>query len=138
MSLTLSTLARNQAGNAIVDLFDAGSNNPNGYLELRSGVRPANPQAAATGTLLATLAFSNPAYTSFTNGQAQANPIAADESVAATGVCTWFRIYDCDSNGVIDGSVTITSGGGDIEFDSVNFIQGGTVRLSSLTIVMPE
>lgn len=138
MSLTLSTLIRNDMGDTAVDAIDRGTSNPNGYAEFRTTTKPANPQTAAPGTLLATVRFSNPAYGTFSNGRAVANPIASDENVAASGVCGWFRVYDCDGTPLWDGEVTITGGGGDIEFDNINFIQGGTVHLTELDAVMPE
>lgn len=138
MTVNINTQARNDAGDAIVDLLDAGSTNPNAVIEFRTGAKPASPQAVATGTLLATNNFSNPAFGNFSNGQALANPIADDTDVDATGVCGWFRIYDRDNGAVIDGDVTVTGGGGDIEFDNVDFIKGGTVTITSLQAVMPQ
>ncbi len=138
MSLTLATVIRNKAGDAIVDTIDVGTLNPNGYIEFRTGTKPVNPQTAALGVLLATLHFSNPAYGSFSNGQALANPITPDENVAASGVCGWFRVFDCDGTPLFDGGVTVIGGGGDIEFDNINFIQGGTVNLTQLDAIYPE
>jgi len=138
MTVNISTQARNDAGDAIVDLIDVGSTNPNGLIEFRTGSKPASPQVAATGTLLATNNFSNPAFGNFSNGQAFANSIADDTNVDATGVCGWFRIYDRDNGAVIDGDVTATGGGGDIEFDNINFIKGGTVTITNLQAVMPQ
>lgn len=138
MTVNINTQARNDAGDAIVDLLDAGSTNPNAVIEFRTGAKPASPQAVATGTLLATNNFSLPAFGNFSNGQALANPIADDTDVDATGVCGWFRIYDRDNGAVIDGDVTVTGGGGDIEFDNIDFIKGGTVTITSLQAVMPQ
>jgi len=135
----ISTQARNDAGNAIVDLIDQGSSNPNGYLEIRSGTKPANPQTGVGATvLLATINFSLPAFGNFSNGVSLANTISDDTNVNDTGVATWFRIYNRDNVAIIDGDITVTGGGGDIEFDNVNFITGGVVVITSLTGVMPE
>jgi hypothetical protein len=138
MAVNISTLARNNAGDVIVDLIDTGSTNPNGVLEIRTGDIPSNPQQVASGTLLATLNFSDPAFGTFSNGSTLANPIADDTDVDETGVAGWFRIYDRDNNAVIDGIVTVTGGGGDIEFDDINFIKGGTVSITQLQAVMPQ
>lgn len=133
----ISTQARNDAGDAIVDLIDAGSANPNGFLEIRTGSMPSSPQDPATGTLLATHSFSNPAFGNFSNGTTLANAIADDTDVDETGDAGWFRIYDRDSNAVIDGTITVTGGGGDIEFNNVNFIKGGISQITSLRATMP-
>lgn len=138
MTVNINTQARNDAGDAIVDLIDAGSANPNGYMEIRTDTKPSSPQVAAVGTLLATLAFSNPAFGNFTNGTAVANAIADDTNVDANGTASWFRIYDRDGNAVMDGDITLTGGGGDITFDNINFIAGGTVTITSLTATMPQ
>jgi len=138
MTVNISTVARNNAGASITGLIDGGSLNPNGYIEIRTGAKPANPQTAATGTLLATLPCSNPAFGSFSNGQSLANPISNDSNVDDTGVAGWFRVYDRDGTAVFDGDVTATGGGGDIEFDNINFVVGGTAVILSLTAIMPQ
>ena len=138
MAVNISTQARNDAGDAIVDLIDIGSANPNGYIEIRTGAIPASPQTAATGTLLATLSFSLPAFGNFNNGTTTSNPISEDTSVDATGVAGYFRFYDRDGNAVLDGEISITGGGGDLQFDNVNFIIGGVVSISSITVTMPQ
>jgi hypothetical protein len=138
MSVKIATLTRNNAGNAIVDLLDIGTANPNGYIELRTGAKPTSPQVAATGTLLGTGQFSKPAYGAFVNGTAIANPITTDDSLVASGICGWFRMYNCDGQAIMDGDVTITGGGGDLEFDTIDFVQGGNVVISELDAVMPE
>lgn len=135
--MNISTAARNNAGKAITDLINGGSLNPNGYIQIRTGSKPASPQAAETGTLLATLPFSNPAFGSYTTGSAIANPIGNDPNVAATGIAGWFRIYDRDGNAIMDGDVTVVGGGGDLQMDDVNFIQGGTIVIDQLTATMP-
>jgi hypothetical protein len=138
MTINISTLARNDAGDAIVGLVDAGSNQPSGYLEIRTGSPPSSPQVAATGTLLATLRLSLPAFAVFNNGQASANPIAPDVDIATTGMAGWFRIYNRDNVPVIDGIITATGGGGDIEFDNINFVKGGTAAIATLVANMPS
>lgn len=138
MTVSISTQARNDGGDAIVDLIDLGSTNPNGYLEIRTSSKPASPQVAATGILLATHNLSDPAFGNFTNGVANANSITDDTNVAATGVASWFRIYDKDGNAIIDGEITVTGGGGDLEFTSVNFVTGGISSITSLTATMPQ
>jgi len=138
MTVNISTTARNDAGDAIVDLIDGGTINPNGYMEIRTGPKPASPQVAATGTLLATLNFSNPAWASFSNGTAFANAIASDTSADASGLAQWFRFYNRDGTAVLDGDITTTGGDGDITFDVVNFILGGVVAITSLQAIMPQ
>ena len=60
MALSLATAARNAMCDALVDLLDAGA--AAAKIEIRSGTRPANPNTAATGTLLATVTLIDPAF----------------------------------------------------------------------------
>lgn len=138
MTVNISTQARNDAGDAIVDLIDQGSTNPNGYMEIRTGTKPTTPQGVVVGTHLATMNFSLPAFGNFNNGVSLANSIADDTSVDETGVASWFRIYDRDGTAIMDGDITETGGGGDIEFDNINFIKGGVVAITTLTATMPQ
>ena len=62
MAVKISTAARNDACNAVVDRIDNGSTNSAGHIEIRTAPRPDTPQTAVSGTLLATLNFSNPAF----------------------------------------------------------------------------
>lgn len=138
MSLTLSTAVRNTIGDAAVGLIDQGTDNPNGRIEFWTTSKPANPQTPASGVLLSTLQFSNPAYPAFVNGSAAVNTIESDLSIAASGTCGWFRVYDCDGTPLWDGKVTVTGGDGDIQFDTVNFVQGGIINLTTLDANVPE
>ena len=94
MALRLAATARNAACDAIVDLIDAGAGA--GTLVIRTGTQPANPQTAATGTTLATLTFSDPAFGNSAAGVATANAITSDTNVDATGTAGWARVYDSD------------------------------------------
>jgi len=57
--------------------------------------------------------------------------VAADN----TGTAQYFRVYD---SGVttcsIQGTVTASGGGGDLQFDTTSFIAGGTVTVTGFTI----
>jgi hypothetical protein len=136
MSISLSMAARNAAGDAVVTSINNGSALPNGYIEIRDGLRPAGPQSTATGKLLAKLQLSNPAFRNFSNGSSQANPVANDSEIDNTGIASWFRIFNRNSVAVIDGDVTVTGGGGDIQFDNINFTAGGIVSISAIIIRM--
>ena len=138
MTVNICTQARNGAGDYIVDLIDVGAAVSSGYIEIRDGAKPASPQAPATGNLLSKLILSYPAFRAFASGQAFSNAITDDTNVAKSGVASWFRIYSKGQTAVMDGDVTETGGGGDIEFDNVHFVKGGTVSITSLLAVMPQ
>ena len=48
-----------------------------------------------------------------------------------------FDMRDSDDNTEIEGSVTATGGGGDIELSSVAISNGDTVSITSLTMSLP-
>lgn len=135
MATRIATSARNAAADAVVDLLDAGSGA--GYIEIRTGTQPATPATTASGTLLATLTLSDPAFGAASSGTATASAITGDSSADATGTAGWFRAYDSTSAAVIDGSVTATGGGGDMTLSSTSIVAGGTVDITSWTVTMP-
>ncbi len=126
------------ANDAIVDLLDVGTTNPNARILLYTGSKPAGPDAGIGGaTLLATLNMSNPAFGASSdqapNARATASAIADDVAADATGTCTWFRVTDRANLPVIDGDVTATSGGGDLELNTVAIVSGALVSITAFT-----
>jgi len=123
---------------ALVDLLDAGS--AAGYIEIRTGSQPATVETAASGTLLATLPLSDPAFGSAADddpgGTATAGSITDDSSADATGTAGWFRAYDSDGTAIIDG--TAGTSGTDLILDSASITSGQTVKINSWTITVPE
>lgn len=121
---TLETAARNAACDAVVDLIDAGAGAGTLVFETSGDVE------------VATLTFSDPAFGNAAAGVATANSITSDTD-ATGGTVAQASLYDSDSNKVCELTVTVTSGGGDIELSSLTIGSGDTVSLSSLTITMP-
>jgi hypothetical protein len=139
MAVNISMVARNTACKAILELINEGTAQPNGYIQIRSGTIPPSPLAAPSdGLLLATLPLSLPAFGDPVNGVATANSIAPDTSVDNTGRATWFRIYNRDNGAIMDGAISAIGGGGDIEFDFIDFIKNGVAQITSLTATMPQ
>lgn len=135
MATRISVAARSAAADAVVDLLDGGAGA--GTLEIRTGAQPATPATAASGTLLATLTLSDPAFGAASSGVATASAITDDTSADATGTAGWFRAKDSSGNAVIDGDITGTGGGGNMELDSTSIVSGGLVEVTSWTITMP-
>ena len=130
---TISTAARNAAADGVVGLLDGGAGA--GYIEVRDGTQPATPNDAATGTLLATLTLSDPAFGAAATGTATANAITDDTSADASGTATWFRGYDSTGVAVIDGSAGTS--GTDLILDDAAIVAGGVVAINSWTVTMP-
>jgi hypothetical protein len=124
MAITHPTTVRNTIVDAIVDLIDAGAG---------AGTLVFLTAASAE---VATLTFSDPAYGAAASGTAQENTIT-DDTNATGGTITKFEARDSDSNVVFQGTVTVTSGGGDIELTSVDIGAGDTVSVSDLSYTGP-
>lgn len=131
----LSNAAASAAADAVVDLIDAGSGA--GTIKIYDGTIPTNANTAiGSQVLLATLTFSDPAFGSASNGVATANSITSDSSADATGTAAWARIADSNGNTVMD--VTVGTSGEDINFNTVSFVSGATIAISSLTYTQPR
>ena len=124
--MTLAAITRNAMCNAIVDLLDAGK------IEIYTGTAP-NADAAATGTLLATLDFSNPAFGNAATGQATANAITQDATPTVAGTAGYARADASGGATIIqwqipqDGSFS----------PSDTFCAGSEVSITSLTVSVP-
>jgi hypothetical protein len=140
MSITYSFITCNAILTRIIELIDAGSVRPNAYMEIFTAPRPNTADdPVTTQTKLATLQLGNPSFNSPQNGVAIAKAIAADTAAAASGPAAWFRIYNLNGVAVCDGLVTDTSTGtGNIVFDSVDVVSGGTVGITNLTLNAPR
>lgn len=136
MATRIPTAAQNAAVKAITDRLDAGPGPA--YVEIRTGAQPSTANTAATGTVLAVLTCSDPAFGAPSAGTATAGAIVGDSSADASGTAGWFRAYDSTGATVIDGSITASGGGGDMVLASTAIVAGGTVSASSWTITMPS
>jgi len=127
MALGFATTLRTARASQIVAAIDAGAGA--GKLRLYNGTRPAT--GGAVTTLLAELTFSDPCGT-VTSGVLTFSDIASDASADNTGTATWFRIVDSTGAFVLDGTITVTGGGGDITMTSTSIQAGVTVDATSL------
>jgi len=136
MATRLSTAARNAASNAVAGLIDADVGA--GALVIRTGAQPASAEDPATGTILATFAFADPATTAAVVGVStfDTTPVLTTTGVA-TGTAGWFRITDNSGDTVMDGSVTATGGGGELELNTTSITTGVTVEITAGTLTTP-
>ena len=131
--MKVADVQRNAMCAALVSAIDAGT--PPGRLEIRTGSAPTNTTDADSGTLLATLLFSATAFAAPGAGIAVANAISPDTDVDSNGLAGHFRIKNAAGVVIMQGSVG--TGSGDINFNSVNFVQHGTCAIVSLTATVP-
>jgi hypothetical protein len=130
MAIQLDDTTRNDMMDAVLANIDAGVSP--GYIEIRSGTRPANVNTAATGTVLATLTLTDPAGT--VTGDTLTFDADPDISAvaAATGTASWARVYDSAANARVDGDVGTT--GTDFIITSTSITSGQTVTLTAGTL----
>lgn len=120
MALTHITSLRNQMADLVVDALDAGAGA--GVMLFRT----------SGNSEVATVTFSDPAFGAAASGIATANAITSDTN-ATGGIIANFQWRDSDANAVLDGTVTVSGGGGDITMSSTTIGAGDTVEVTSLT-----
>ena len=120
MTVTLETVARNAACDAVVDLLDGGT------IEFQT----------AASAEVATLTLGTPAFGAASVGVATANAIGSDTS-ATGGTITKAVFKTSLAAAVFTVTTTITGSGGTIELTSVAIGVGDTVALSSYTHTQP-
>jgi hypothetical protein len=130
MAIRLSTAARNAAADAVVDLIDAGSGA--GTLKIYSGSVGTTANDTPAGTLLATIAWADPAFGAASSGVATATD-PASVNASATGTAGCFLVEDDTGANVFDGTVTATGGGGDLTLSTTSLVSGSPVDITSFT-----
>lgn len=104
-------------------------------LRIRTGAAPANCAAADTGTVLATLNLPSDWMAAASSASKAKSGTWQDASADATGTAAHFRIYNSgDTVCHIQGTVTITSGGGDMEVDNTSFASGQQFTITAFTL----
>lgn len=133
MSFQFSDAARNAAIDAIEASIGASPK-----LEIRSGPLPANAAAADAGSLLVEIQLPLDWLETAATGVKTIKGIwtGAGSAAAAGGTnAGHFRIKD--SSGAtthVQGTITITGGGGDMELDNPNIAQNQSVTVTTFTL----
>lgn len=135
MATRLATATRNAASDAVVDLLDGGS--AGGTIKIYTGSQPTSANDAASGTLLATVTMADPAFGASSTGVATMAGTPLSATAVASGTAGWARFADSAGATVLDGSVTATGGGGQVELTTTTISSGATVQITSGTVTMP-
>lgn len=129
MAIDFSTAVRN----AMLDVIES-TISTSAVLKIRTGAPPGIGEADS-GTVLATMSLPSDWMAAASNGSKALAGTWQDASADASGTAAHFRIYASDGTTQhIEGTVTVTSGGGDIELDSVSITAGQSVTISSFTL----
>lgn len=112
-------------------------------LRHRTGAQPADPDATETGTLLGTNTMADPAFgAAADDGDGTCSLTAAaitdDSSADATGTAAYFRIgaTGTGADDHVDG--TIGTSGADLNMNTVSYVSGSTISITSLVIGMSQ
>lgn len=136
ITAALAAAIDSAATNAATDAFATDDAGPGAgsVLEIRTGSKPATPEATATGTLLATVTVG--AWTGTTDGSGHitaGDPAAV--TVAASGVAGYFRLKTSGGTAVLDGTVGLSSA--DLILDDIVLVAGGSLDLGVPTLTVP-
>lgn len=128
MAYQFSVAARNAALDAIETAIGVSPT-----LELRSGAAPANCGTADSGILLASMALPSDFMAAAASGAKALSGTWQDAAADAAGTVGHFRIKQ-GATCHIQGTVTITGGGGDLTLDNNVLALGQQVTITSFTI----
>lgn len=134
MALQLSVSARNSLLDAIETAIGASA-----ILKIRTGAAPTDCAATDSGTVLATLSLPADWMAAASAGSKAKSGTWEDTSADAAGTAGHFRIYASDGTTChMQGSVTITGGGGDMTLDNTSIAAGQTVTITGFTLTAPN
>jgi hypothetical protein len=129
MALNYSTTLRNNQLDAIETTTGTAAK-----LYIRSGAKPTACADADSGTLLATLDLPSDWLAAASSGS-KAKAGTWTGTAAATGTAGHFRIKDSTGTTChLQGSITATSGGGDMELDNTSIASGQTITINTFTV----
>jgi hypothetical protein len=130
MAIQFSTAVRNARLDAIETTIGASA-----ILKIRTGSAPASCATADSGTVLATVNLPSDWMAAATGGSKSMSGTWQDASADASGTAGHFRIYASDGTTChMQGSVTITGGGGDMQVDNTSFATGQSFTITSFTL----
>lgn len=130
MTLQYGTSVRNARLDAVESTIGTAP-----ILKIRTGAVPANCAAADSGTVLASATLPSDWMAAASGGTKAKSGTWQDTSADATGTAAHFRIYDSGGSTChIQGTVTITGGGGDMEVDNTSFASGQSFTVTSFTL----
>lgn len=130
MTIQLSTAVRN----AQLDIFET-TVGTSAVLKIFTGSPPANCGSADSGTLLANMSLPSDWLAAASSGTISKSGTWSDSAADGTGTAGYFRIYASDGTTCgLQGTVTITGGGGDLTLDNTSIATGQTVTISTFTL----
>jgi hypothetical protein len=115
--------------NALLDGIDSVFNS--GTLQIRTG-SPPGAGNTATGTLLAEITLPADAFAAASSRTKAKSGTWEDLSINNGGTAAHFRMIG--GSNILEGTVTGTGGGGDMEVSNTTFVAGGTFTVTAFTL----
>lgn len=104
-------------------------------LKIRTGAVPSDCAQADAGTVLSTVTLPSDWMAAASSGSKAKAGTWQDTSADATGTAAHFRIYDSGGSTChIQGTVTVTGGGGDMTVDNTSFAAGQQFTVTTFTL----
>lgn len=130
MAIQLSVAARNARLDAIETTTGVSA-----IVRIRTGAQPATCATADAGTVLATLTLPSDWMNAASAGAKTLLGTWQDAAADAAGTAAHFRLYDSAGTTChMQGTITATAGGGDMEVDNVVFAAGQQFTITAFTL----
>lgn len=130
MALKYSTAVRNAQLDALETAIGTSA-----VLKIRTGGAPVSVATADSGTVLATINLPSDWMAAASAGSKAKSGTWEDASADDTGTAGHFRIYASDGTTAhVQGTITITGGGGDMTLDNTSITAGQTVVITAFNI----
>ncbi len=130
MAIQLSTTVRNARLDSIETTVGTSA-----IIRIRSGSAPANCGTVDSGTVLAEITLPSDWMNPASGGTKTKNGTWQDLSADNTGTAAHFRLYDSAGTTChMQGTVTGTGGGGDMEVSNTSFTAGQSFSISTFTL----
>ncbi len=130
MAIKLSVAVRNARLDALETTIGTSA-----ILKIRTGAAPADCATADAGTVVATLNLPSDYLAAAASGAKAKSGTWQDASADATGTAAHFRIYASDGTTTgLQGTVTVTGSGGDMEVDNTSFATGQSFTVTSFVL----
>ena len=130
MTVQLSVAVRNARLDAIETQIGTSA-----VLRIRTGGQPADCATADSGSVLASITCPVDWLAAASGGTKALSGTWQDASADGTGTAAHFRLYASDGTTCgMQGSVTITGGGGDMTVDNTSFATGQVFNVTSFTL----
>ena len=130
MALQLSVAVRDARLDAIQTAMGTSA-----IIEIWSGSMPANCAAGTTGTKLVEYALASSYFGSASAGAKTLSSLPITGTGLANGTAGYFRMFASDDATChMQGTITVTGGGGDMTLDNTAINSGQSVNLTGFTL----